>query len=80
MAKLFLYFTFLAFGAAGSSSVTHAAVRLGDARLMSLNSNVQKLPCTHCAQSRAPDFGDLNTLNPQPLPPKTYGNGLPLRR
>jgi hypothetical protein len=79
MSKLFLSVAVLALGIFISISGTHAALRVGDTSVMSLTSSVAKPSCPTCGLYVVPRPGEM-TLDPQPLPPKAYGNGRMLRR
>jgi hypothetical protein len=79
MSKLFLRMGVLAFGSFIFVSGTHAALRVGDTGAMSVTLNV-KPSCATCDLARMPWSGDMTTLDPQPLPPKVYGDGRMLRR
>jgi hypothetical protein len=80
MAKLFLRVGVLAFGSFIFVGGTHAALRVGDTGVMSLTLNAPKPSCATCVLARMPWSGDITTLDPQPLPPKVYGDGRMLRR
>jgi hypothetical protein len=80
MAKLFLRVGVLAFGSFIFVSGTHAALRVADIGAMSVSLNAPKLSCATCDRARMPWSGDMTTLDPQPLPPKLYGDGRMLRR
>ena len=80
MAKLFLRVGALAFGSFIFVSGTHAALRVGDTGAMSLTLNAPVLSCATCGLAGMPWSGDMTKLDPQPLPPKVYGDGGMLRR
>ena len=80
MSKLFLRVGVLAFGSFIFVGGTHAALRVGDTSAMSVSLNAPKLSCATCGLARMPWSGDITTLDPQPLPPKVYGDGRMLRR
>ena len=80
MAKLFLRVGVLAFGSFIFVSGTHAALRVADIGAMSVWLNAPNLSCATCGRVRMPSSGDMTTLDPQPLPPKVYGDGRMLRR
>jgi hypothetical protein len=80
MSKLFLRVGVLAFGSFIFVSGTHAALREADAGAMSVTLKAPKPSCATCGLARMPWSGDMTTLDPQPLPPKVYGDGRILRR
>jgi hypothetical protein len=80
MAKLFLRVGVLAFGSFMFVSGTHAALRVADIGAISVSLNAPKLSCATCGRARMPWSGVMTTLDPQPLPPKVYGDGRMLRR
>jgi hypothetical protein len=80
MAKLFLRVGVLAFGSFIFVGGTHAALRVGDTGVMSQTLNAPEPSCATCGLARMPWSGDITTLDPQPLPPKVYGDGRMLRR
>jgi hypothetical protein len=80
MSKLFLRVGVPALGSFIFVSGTHAALRVADAGAMSVTWNTPKPSCATCGQARMPWTGDMTTLDPQPLPPKVYGDGRMLRR
>ena len=80
MSKLFLRVGVLALGSFISVSGTHAALRVGDTGAMSVRLDAPKPSCASCGLARMPWSGDMTPLDPQPLPPKLYGDGRMLRR
>lgn len=80
MAKQFLSVGVPTFGTFVSASGSHVALRVGDTSAMPPTSSIPRASCATCDLSRIPWFGETTTRNPQPQPPRMYGDGRMLRR
>ena len=76
MPRLFLKVIVLA---GGVTSQSDAAFRLVDKTVMSLNTDVSKLPCARQGLCQASLFGDLTMLQPLTRLSKTHDDGWSLR-